>query len=237
MREILSDIHSHEATYQPNAKVRQEMQRHTAVSVLGLLSTQRIVRALPIIDPAFATAKQFTTRKPRVGEPADAFRFRSGAPKGLKRVLDEVKTGKLTGFSIDQAGSVYGSAAEDIAPDAPYTLLSVPRSVASRRQFTSVPWGRRVEFMVIPELSDYTTQMRRQLHGVNENSKQSRIHQNNTKLSWALAQSDNLIWVPYDYKAPEATADYIASIARGETEPDALYRDVGLELAQSLKVA
>lgn len=236
MQEILSQIQLREATYQAEDRIQQQMRKHTAVTLLGLLSIQRVVHAIPELDDEFATARQFTTRQPRVRESPAAYRFRSGAPKGLKRILDEVRGGKLTGFHVDTANVVYGSALDDIE-DTPFTLLSVPRTPAARKQFVNAAWGKQLEYMIVPEQGEYMQQMRRQLHGASENSKQSRIRENNGKLSWALAQTEALIWVPYDHTDPSATTEHIVAIAQGQAEPDPIYRELGLELAESLKIA
>lgn len=237
MQELLSDIRSREATYQAQGKTREAMRAHTAVSILGLLSTQRVLKELLDADADFAPAMQFATRKPLPRESPHAYRFRSGAPKGLKRVLGEITAGKLSGFTVDHNNTVYGSALDDIVDSAPYTVLRVPRTVAGQQQFARAPWGRRIEIMIVPGISEYTDQMRRQLKGVSDSSRKSRIYQNSTRLSGALARGDAIAWLPYDHQAPQETAAQISAIVRNEAEPDPLYRDLALDLAQTLKVA
>jgi guanylate kinase len=220
-----------EPNYMPRPETVEQLQGVTSVPLIGpmLVGKTTVVQQLHANFEGFTSSQGFTTRDEREGGEPE-YRFFPHTQETIDELKDKARHGELIHFHMHPTtGFVYGSEPEDYKP--PYAVAATMASAVE--SLYKLPFKEIIPISLVCEPAEYSHRL--QYRTMDGGECKKRITEGIRSLEWSLEQGTEMTWVASEAARLPGTAQEIANIVRGDSQPTRLPRSIGQRLLKSLR--
>ncbi|HSX04910.1 MAG TPA: hypothetical protein VLF69_00335 [Candidatus Saccharimonadales bacterium] len=240
-KQELDRLHSVQKDYRPTASVAANLQTKTILMFVGAtcVGKNTVMQTVAELNPDFRVTGNRTSRAPRTDDDHSRYTYYQNSDEGLRRVLDEIKKGKVVQYAIHQySHQIYATTIADYPGI--YNLADVLSSAV--HNFRQLGFRQAIAISVVAEPTVWRQRFEARFPA-GHSDRQARRDEAIESLTWSLAQPDGNgehFWVQNIDGQPEIAAQAVIDIATtgtGQGAPEArAWAEACLALAQSIQI-